>query len=67
VGQPVGDIARRALSAGEIAAEEMTITDLQRDPQDFAAEAFFNEHNLFVMITERKAVRFGRRVHIAAG
>ena len=65
-GQPVGDIARRAMSAGEIAAKEVPITDLQGDRQDFVAEVFFNQHNLFVMITVRKAARFGRRVHIAA-
>jgi hypothetical protein len=32
----------------------------------FFAEAFCNRYNLFVMVTEKKAARFGRRIRIAA-
>ncbi len=61
-GKPVGDIARRAMSASEIATKELALTDLRGDREDFVAEAFFNQHNLFVMVTAKRAARFGRRV-----
>ncbi len=65
-GRPVGDIAKRAMSAGEVAAKDVVIPDLRGDRHDFIAEAFYNQHNLFVMVAEKKAARFGRRIHIAA-
>ena len=36
-----------------------------RERRVFVAEAFFNRHNLFVMVTERKAARFGIRIRVA--
>ena len=65
-GQPLGDIARKAMSGGEVAAKETLIPDISGERCVFIAEAFFNRHNLFVMVTEKKAARFGRRIRIAA-
>jgi len=65
-GQPVGDIAKRAMSAGQVATKDVIIPDLRGDRHEFIAEAFYNQHNLFVMVAEKKATRFGRRIHIAA-
>jgi hypothetical protein len=65
-GQPLGDIAKKAMSGGVVAAKEITIPDIGEQRRPFIAEAFFNQHNLPVMVTEKKAARFGRRVRIAA-
>jgi hypothetical protein len=66
-GQPFGDIAYSAMSTTDVASKELPITDLRGDPRIFVAEAFFNQHNLFVMLTERRAARFGRRVQVQTG
>jgi hypothetical protein len=65
-GQPLGDIAKEAMSGAEVAAKNMTIPDIGGQQRPFIAEAFFNQHNLFVMVTEKKAARFGRRIRVAA-
>jgi len=65
-GRPVGDIARKAMSDGEVAAKEVTIGDINGERCAFIAEAFFNRHNLFVMVTAKKAARFGRRIRVVA-
>jgi hypothetical protein len=65
-GKPLGDIARQAMTTTEVAAKDFAIRDLRGDRRDFIAEAFYNQHNLFVLVTEKKASRFGRRIRIAA-
>lgn len=65
-GRPLGDIAKKALSGGEVAEKELLVRDITGGQCTFAAEAFFNQHNLFVMLTERKAARLGRRIRAAA-
>lgn len=65
-GEPLGDIAMKAMSGAEIAARDVIIPDIDGEQRPFIAEAFYNHHNLFVMITEKKAARFGRRVRVAA-
>ncbi len=65
-GQPLGDIARKAMSGTEIAAKDVIIPDVNGERRALVAEAFYNRHNLFVMVTEKKAARFGRRVRVAA-
>ncbi len=65
-GQPLGDIAMKAMSSAEVAAKDVVIPDLGGGQHNFVAEAFFNRHNVFVMVTEKKAARFGRRVRVAA-
>jgi hypothetical protein len=63
----LGDIVNAAMTRTAVAAKEMIIPDLRDERRHFVAEAFFNQHNLFVMVTERRATRFGRRVRIQAG
>jgi len=65
-GQPLGDIAMKAMSGGQVAAKDVLIPDLTAEGRLFSAEAFYNQHNLFVMITEKKAARFGRRIRVEA-
>jgi hypothetical protein len=65
--QPFGDIAYSAMSTTDVASKELPLTDLRGDPRIFVAEAFFNQHNLFVMLTERRAARFGRRLQVQTG
>ncbi len=65
-GQVLGDIATKAMSGAEIAAKDVIIPDINGERCLFAAEAFYNHRNLFVMVTEKKAAQFGRRVRVAA-
>jgi hypothetical protein len=65
-GQPLGDIARQAMNTTEVAAKDLPLHNLRGDRRDFVAEAFYNQHNLFVLVAEKKAARYGRRVRIAA-
>jgi hypothetical protein len=65
-GQPLGDIAMKAMSGEAVAAKDVVIPDITGERRLFNAEAFYNRHNLFVMVTEKKAARFGRRIHVAA-
>lgn len=65
-GQPLGDIAHQAMKTAEVTAKDFMIRDLRGDREDFIAEAFYNQHNVFIMVVEKKAVRFGRRIRIAA-
>lgn len=64
-GRPLGDIAQRAMTVSDVVSKDMRIHDLSGEPREFVAEAFFNQHNLLVMFSEKKARRFGRRVRIA--
>jgi hypothetical protein len=65
-GQPLGDIVMKAMSGGEVAVKDVVIPDITGERCPFIAEAFYNGHNLFVMVTGKKAARFGRRVRVAA-
>jgi len=65
-GQPLGDIAGEAMRTAEVAAKDHAMCDLRGDRRDFVAEAFYNQHNLFVLVAEKKAARFGRRIRVAA-
>jgi hypothetical protein len=56
----------KAMSGGAVAAKDLIIPDITGERRLFIAEAFYNQHNLFVMVTEKKAARFGRRVRVAA-
>jgi len=35
------------------------------EKHEFVAEACFNQHNLQIMVTEKKAARIGRRIRVA--
>ncbi len=65
-GQPLGDIAMKAMPGAEVAAKDVIILDVNGEKRPFTAEAFYNHHNVFVMITKKKAAWFGRRVRVAA-
>lgn len=65
-GQPLGDIAMKALSGGQVATKDVIIPDVSGERLPFIAEAFYNRHNLFIMVTVKKASRFGRRVRVEA-
>jgi hypothetical protein len=60
-GRPLGDIAMKAMSGGQVAAKDVLIADIDGEERLFIAEAFYNRHNLFVMVTGKKAARFGVR------
>lgn len=64
-GQPLGDIAMKAMSGEQAAAKDVLIPDMTGEQRLFVAEAFHNRYNLFVMVTEKKAARFGIRVRVA--
>ena len=63
----LGDIAREAMSGGELTAREAFLRDLRGERRAFVAEAFFNRHNLFVMLTAKKLARFGLRIRTVTG
>jgi hypothetical protein len=66
-GQPLGDIAMKAMSGTEVAAKDVIIPDINGERCPLVAEAFYNYFNLFVMVTEKKAAsRFARHVRVAA-
>jgi hypothetical protein len=65
-GQPLGDISHQAMAAADLAAKDIAIPDSDGTRHEFIAEAFFNQHNLFIMVTGKKAARFGRRVRVVA-
>jgi hypothetical protein len=66
-GQPLGDIAMKAMSGTEVAAKDVIIPDISGERCPFVAEAFYNYFNLFVMVTEKNAAsRFARHVRVAA-
>jgi hypothetical protein len=54
------------MPGGEVAAREVFLRDLRGERRALVAEAFFNRRNLFVMLTARKAARFGRRIRTVA-
>jgi hypothetical protein len=64
--QPLGDIAMRAMAGGQVEAKDVIIPDVDNERCLFSAEAFYNRHNLFVMVTEKKAARLGRRIRVEA-
>lgn len=66
-GRPIGDIVHQAMTGVPVATKGIGIRDTRGDLQSFVAEAFFNGYSVLVMFSERRAVKFGRRVRVAAG
>ena len=56
----------QATRTAEVAARDFKISDLRGDRRDFAAEAFYKQHNVLIKVAEKKAARFGRRIRVAA-
>jgi hypothetical protein len=55
----------RPCRAGRSRPKDVVIPDITGERCPFIAEALYNGHNLFVMVTGKKAARFGRRVRVA--
>lgn len=64
--KPLGDILRAVLDGEPTPSKQVGLRDLGGDPRRFIAEAFFNQYSVFLMLIERRAARFGRRVRVAA-
>lgn len=64
--KPLGDILQAALDGESTPAKPVRLRDRAGEPRRFIAEAFFNQYSVFLMLVERRAARFGRRVRVAA-
>jgi hypothetical protein len=58
--------AHQAMNETEVTAKEVRLVGSDASWRDFVAEAFFSQHNLFIMVTQKKAARFDRRARAAA-
>jgi Zn-dependent peptidase ImmA (M78 family) len=65
-GSPFGDIIDEARSSTQTVAKAVKIRDRNGDQCKCIAEAFFNQYNVFVMCSERRLVRHGRRLRVRA-
>lgn len=65
-GAPFGDIVHQALNSSGTVSKNVKIRDLAGEHRGFLAEAFFNQYNVFVMCSERRRVRRGRRIRVQA-
>jgi hypothetical protein len=63
----LGEVIAEALTSSEISRRDVVLLDLAGERTGFAAEAFYNQYCVFVMVAERAATRFGRRVTVRAG
>jgi hypothetical protein len=45
---------------------EITIAGLKGDPRPFIAEAFYNQHCLFLMLAPKARIKARRRVTVAS-
>lgn len=66
-GRPFGDIIDAALRSSQSVAKAIKVPDHNGDKHKCIAEAFFNQYNVFVMCSERRLVRRGRRLRVSAG
>jgi hypothetical protein len=65
-GAPFGDIVHEALRSNGTVAKNIVVRDLAGKQTRFIAEAFFNQYNVFVMCSERRRIRKGRRIRVQA-
>jgi IrrE N-terminal-like domain len=62
----LGSLVAEALSgAVDPPSREIGVTSLKGDRRPFIAEAFYNQHCMFVMFAPRARIRTGRRVAVA--
>lgn len=66
LGPLLDEIVQAALIADSIPKTDLVVQDLDGEGHDFVAEAFFNQHCLFVLIVPRRARRLGRRLQLEA-
>jgi hypothetical protein len=65
---PLGAVVEEARTEFEVTASRVVVLDLNGEPHVFVAEAFDNQRNVFLMLTEDKAAgAHGRRVRIGVG
>jgi hypothetical protein len=64
--RPLGRLAHQALHGEALPTLEIRRADTDGVVGRYRAEAFFNRHCLFVMVTPRNRLRLGRRVRLAA-
>lgn len=64
--QFLGDLAHRALTSSNVMSSDVNLRDLDGDDYQFMAEAFFNTHCVFVMLSQKRSALFGRRIRLQA-
>lgn len=64
---PLGDIVHEAMLGSRTASKDVKILDRTGTYRKCVAEAFFNQYTVFVMCSERRIVRQGRRLRVQAG
>jgi len=62
----LGPLLVEAHDALDPPSKEVKIRDLGNQHRRFVAEAFFNQHCYFVMLTPAKRLRLGRRIRVAS-
>ncbi len=65
--QLLDGLAHEALKVDAIGSTEVRLRDLAGEDRRFTAEAFFNGHCVFVMLSPKQAVSLGRRLRVEAG
>lgn len=65
--RPLGRLAHQALNGDELPTLDIRRRHPDGEVRRYRAEAFFNCHCLFVMVTPHSRLRLGRRVRLAAG
>lgn len=66
-GTSLGEIVAEAMTSGDPTQGNLTISNLAAELRPIVAEAFFNQHCVFLLLAERGATRFGRRVSVRSG
>lgn len=62
---PLADICEEARLRLDPPTKDVSIPDLSGTSKPFVAEAFFNQHCYFVMVTDKRARLLGRRARLA--
>jgi len=61
-----GEIIHVAWTSSTPSAKPVSIPNFDGDSSPFVAEAWFNQHCMFVLVTEKSARRLGRRIKLAS-
>lgn len=64
--QLLDGLAHEALKADAIGSTDIQLRDLAGHDRRFTAEAFFNGHCVFVMLSPKQVISFGRRLRVEA-
>jgi len=65
--EPILSIARAALESGTVVADEATLTDRGGKTVRVWLDAWFNQFNVFVMLSPRRRIRRGLRLTVNTG